>query len=48
LSLAACEIVLELDFTVDIGGALNDERFQWLEGVFQVREGREGRQVVSL
>jgi hypothetical protein len=47
-SLAPSYVVLELEFVVDVDGELCDERFHWFEGVFQVREGREGRQVVSL
>jgi hypothetical protein len=47
-SLPAGGVVLELQFTVDIGREFRGECFQRLEGVFQVREGREGGQVVSL
>jgi hypothetical protein len=43
MSLAACDVVLELEIVINVDGELRDKRFHWFEGVFQVREGREGR-----
>ena len=48
MSLAPGQVVLALAFVIDVDGELRDERFHWFEGVFQVREGREGGQVVGL
>jgi len=29
MSLAACDVVLELEFVINVDGELRDERFHW-------------------
>jgi len=48
MSLAAGHVALELEVAINVDGKLRDKHFHWFEGVFQVREGREGHQVVGL